>query len=399
MTHSTEIEINAIDHHIAEQGHFNLLDWLLAQNLLHYSDYEDWRYGRMDYIDQRIVSQELDLGKLLDDCARHCDALNLQYEPQDYYQWGGGPRRALHASKDKTRNEQLTQRWIHPRDTPQLDLFMDNSALISENALRDALAARDFDQAERQIQKLIELNPEHGQLGAYQDLINYGRHMLAHAHIDDEALAAEMQGLENEVGPLALETLAAGARDYLVYAWRRLADNLAMRTFDAQNPEMHASYVLMQIPDWPSVHRVLIDDPDLYRQPKLLERLAIACDALRQSAEALLLWCLLMERHPSYAQTAIEKQVQQPVYRLWESFWAFDESWDRDYFPAFVLMQNPGLIHRLDEFTSLESVSTRAMIDLLESHLAGDDEIAARKQVQGISPELLNAYIEIRRPV
>ena len=171
-----------------------------------------------------------------------------------------------------------------------------------------------------------------------------------------------------------------------------------MRTFDAQQPELHASYALMQIPDWPGVRRVLTGDPDLYQQPVLLERLAIACARLYQNLEALMFWCLLMEHHPHYAQTAIEKQTHQPIHQLWDNFWTINETWDGSYFPAFVLAKTPALIHRLDEFVAFESPATRAMIDLLEHHLGGHDEIAARKQLQDISPELLAVYMEIRQP-
>ncbi|MFT7673241.1 MAG: hypothetical protein ACI845_001651, partial [Gammaproteobacteria bacterium] len=39
------IDVSIIDHCVAEQGRFCVIDWLLSDDLLSYSDYESWRYG------------------------------------------------------------------------------------------------------------------------------------------------------------------------------------------------------------------------------------------------------------------------------------------------------------------------------------------------------------------
>ena len=115
---------------------------------------------------------------------------------------------------------------MKPQDVPQLDLFMDNTVVVTENQLRDALSSRQFDPARQQLTKLSKLNPEHPQLGCYQDLINYGRHCQSNSDIDQQQIAAEMAGLQQEVLPLARDVLGQSARDYIAFAWRRLADNM-----------------------------------------------------------------------------------------------------------------------------------------------------------------------------
>src|SRR5690606_24834938 len=137
------------------------------------------------------------------------------------------------------RHESLAMRWSAPKDVPQMDLFMDNSAAIAENQMLDALANRQFATAADALQRLTKINPHHSKLGGYQDLINYGLHCVASPNIAAEDLAAEFQGLDQEVTALAGELLGSRRRDFLAFAWRRMADSLRQKSFSAAEPELH----------------------------------------------------------------------------------------------------------------------------------------------------------------
>jgi hypothetical protein len=237
------LTIAIIDQQLSQQGKFCLIDWLLSENLLYYAAYEDWRYARLETLEPEIQVEPEALAELMGAAENHCRALELNREAQDFYRWDkrGG---LLLASDRHEHHDALTCQWLRSQDLPQRDLFMDNSAVVAENRLREALAGRQFDQAQQQLQQLVSLNSQHPRLGAYQDLINYGQHMLANQQIhDSEALAAELQGLQQEVLPLAQEVLGQGARDYLALAWYRLADNLGDRAFDPAGLRVFASGV------------------------------------------------------------------------------------------------------------------------------------------------------------
>lgn len=391
------LDIINIDQHISQQGNFCLIDWLLSDNLLHYSSYESWRYGQLEYLDDSFLLENISLSELLVAAQTHCQSLGLQSQSHVFYRWGGQHHVGLVASKNDKYHQQLTQQWLRPQDLPQLDLFMDNTAIIVENALREALSGRRFDHAQQQLHRLIELNPEHLRLGGYQDMINYGLHMQDNEVIDEQAFKIELQGLQQEALPLAQEVLGGQARDYLAFAWRRLANNFNMLPFDSQEPELHRSFALAQIPDWLSIEQCLLDDNMLYQQPVLMERLATAYIALQQDGKGLLLWCLMIDLHPEYAEAAIERHRGQAVHQLWEDFWAYDDVWPSAFFTAFILASQPGLVHLVDSFIPLKLRASCAMVTLLRCYLAGENEIAAREGLQAVSPALLRMYMDIRK--
>lgn len=387
------ITIASIDQQLGEQGRFCLIDWLLAENLLLYAEYEAWRYGHLENLDDALQLDKEALQSLVDDSEKHCRDLGLAAESQDFYRWAGDQRILLRASENSRQNQQLTQRWLRPQDQPQLDLFMDNSAQMVENELMEALGGRQFDAAQQLLEKFSGLNAECVRLGSYLDLINYGLHMLANPCIEVSGLEAELQGLREEVRPLAQEIIGQIARDYLSFAWRRLANNMQNLPFNPEQPELHASSALLEIPDYPALIERITADPGLYQQPILLERLAISYTALHQDENALVIWCLMMERDKEYAEEAIERYKTHRVHQLWQDFWDINDDWPREHFPAFVLARHPPLLHSLSDFPSLKQPASQAMANLLKMRIRDEDEIIERRQLQEISPGLLRVYL------
>lgn len=395
------LSIADVDRHLGLQGQFCLMDWLLAHGFLLYPDYEDWRHGRRDYLDTALQLDPPIAQKLLRDADSHCQALGLCSKAQDLLPWSshhdsGESPASLTASRDHTMHRQLTQQWLRPQDRPQLDLFMDNAVVLAENNLCEALGERQFERAGEHLQHLTRLNAEHALLGRYQDLVNYGRHMQASPRIAPEQIVAELNGLQQEVVPLAREVLGQPARDYLAFAWRRLAESQTDISGPAADPRLHPSFALAQIPDWPAVRDCLAQTPALDEQPHLLERLALACSALQQHEKALLLWCLLFERHPDHAAAAVDKHARTAVDGFWQNFWDLGESLGETlecaWFSAFTLARQPGLIHHLGSIPPFTHPASLAMIALLNTRRSGGDEIPAREQLKAVSPVLLRLY-------
>lgn len=387
------LAISDVEHYLSQNGKFCLLDWILSKNILNYSDYEMWRHGKLNTLDKHIALKQKELDKLFELTLQHSETLHLLNQTQEYFCWQEqNPKQLLSSSNNKT-HQQLTQLWLRSQNQPQLDLFMDNSAAIAENNLISALTNRQWQQARQHLHKLTEHNPNHHQLGPYLDLVNYGEHMHANGEIPSDAITAELQGLQNEVLPLAKETLGETARDYLAYAWRRIADNLRGVPYSLEQTQQHRSYALQQIPDYSSIEQELNNDPQLYQFAQLLELLAISYFKLKQAEKFLLLWCHIIEIFPEYAELNLEQETTLTIHSLWQHYLDSDENGPLEHFPAFILLKHPGLIHNLNTVEPLKHPATLTMIKLLQLHQMEKDEIHERKQLQKISPYLLQAYL------
>ena len=388
--------IAIVEEYLNQHGHFCLLDWLLAQNFLEYSAYEAWRYGKQDTLDASFTINAETIQKIIANTTQHAQALGLIREPYDYFLWADTDHKPLVASKTLAHHQALTLHWLRAQDAPQLDLFMDNSAVICENEIHAALAGRQFEYAQKKLQQLTTLNTTHAKLGSYQDLVNYGLHMQACMELEGDSLANEMNALEQEVMPLARETLGNNARDYLAFAWRRLAEAAHQLTFNPQQPTLHASYALMQIPDWHAALNSLQKTPRLFTCAPLLQRLAQCHEQLAHHNEALIVWCLLFECDNAVAEKAIDAKLSRPLWVLWQDFWDINDGGMKSFFPAFVFIKNLGLIHHLHKFPALTAPSSKAMVELLAIHINGADEVSAREALQNISPALLRLYLNAR---
>jgi len=393
----TNIDIAQIEHFLAQQGSFCLIDWLLKENYLSYSHYEAWRYGKEVLLDHNLSIDDKEINKIIKETKNACKQLNLSSQQQDYYTWSSSKNNKLTISRQQTINTELGMQWLRPQDLPQLDLFMDNTEVITENRILDALGGRQFESAQKALSQLTELNPNQKKLGEYQDLINYGLYISNNPTIEKTTLSQELAGLENEVSPLAHTILKHNARDYLAFAWRRLSNSLENQTFNQQQPKLNQSYMLMQIPDWQGVLSSLADDKQLFTTAILLHRLALAYEATKCDNEALLIWCLLMEMDRVYCERIIEEQPTPLINPLWQDFWETDdEEYDGEYlgfFPAFIFTKIPGLIHHLGNFPTLQQPATLAVIEAIKIRQQQGDEVPIRKKMQDISPALLKLFI------
>ncbi|MCR6650904.1 MAG: hypothetical protein NVV73_05110 [Cellvibrionaceae bacterium] len=394
------VDIATVDSQVSQQGQFCLLDWMLAENMIPYAAYENWRYGRIATLDDVFSLAPDDLQRLLQQAQQTCRELNLQQEAQTFYPWDGQQRQPLRISTDPERHATMAARWTARKDVPQMDLFMDNSAAIAENQVLDALANRQFQEAGAALQRLTKLNPRHGKLGGYQDLINYGLHCVASPTIAAEDLAAEFQGLDQEVALLAGELLGSRRRDFLAFAWRRMAENLRQKTFSPAEPELHCSYAYGQIPDWQALVTCLEQEPQLFESPILLARLAQGFLQCQQVNAFYLLWGILFERFAAEAERMIGQQGEL-LLEKWDQFLAFDDNWPAEVFLGFLLINQPGLVQVLNNLPLLQGVAitnpvNRAALELVRVRLAEQDERAARENLKNLNPVMLRFYLNKR---
>jgi hypothetical protein len=394
------IDIGAVDRTLAEHGSFTVLDWLLAEGLLAYADYSEWRDGHRPALDEALKLTSADVDSLLNEVDRHARALHLAAEPREIFSWSTSNPQALRASKRPEVHRRLIQQWRRATPTPQFDLFMDNAAASAERRLCETLGGLRLDDAARELDHLARLDPSNKSLGDYQDLINYGRHVQTSPGIDAQTLRAEMDGLEQEVQPLVRTLLGADARDYLALAWRRLAQGLSeLPPQDTFDDRLHASHALTQIPDWAAARRCLEGEPRLLQQPAWLQGLARACRLTGQPELGLLWWLVCIDRHPQHSTAALEQCDDAVLQKLRSEYLDLEDRLQQDLpeigFPGFVLLRRPGLSHHLSAVAPLEQPATLLILQLIEARRAGQDEITLRKALGKVDTTLLAMYLAI----
>ena len=394
------IDISALDRAVAERGSFTVLDWLLAEGTLAYDDYAAWRDGRLAGLDEALTLAPPDLDRLLTEVDRHGQALHLAAEAREVFSWSASNAEALKASKRADVHRRLVQQWRRAKPTPQFDLFMDNAAASTERRLCEALSRCRLDEAARELDSLSRLDSSNKALGDYQNLITYGRHLQTPPPTNATELRAELDGLEQEVQPLARTLLAAGARDYLTLAWRRLA--LGLSELPAQQPadeHLHSSHAYAQIHDWAAVRRSLETEPRLLTQPRWLQQLARACRATGKPEQGLLWWLVCIDRDPHSVASLQESRDDPALLRLWREYQALEGSLRVELpesgFPGFVLLRRPGLVHGLGSVAPLQQPETLAILRLLEARQAAEDEIPLRKALAAIDPVLLKMVLAV----
>lgn len=393
------LDLYGIENHFSKNGNFCLLDWLIAANHLDYAEYDKWRNGEIDVLDSCIKLNPGELEHAVNNTEEFCRRLKLTASEKPYYQWNTDGGVQLNASRNRDLNKSLTQSWQRAQDLPQLDIFLDNSDVGAENDLRNALENRMFGRAKEKLLELGRINNSHPRLGVYQDLVNYGCYMDENPLVPETnatLISEEIDGLEKEVEPLAREVLGSQARDYLAFAWRRLADGLQGVHFNSEQPRVHQSHALEKIPDWAVLKETLADEPALFQQPVMLQRLANAHRQLGEKSLYLLFWCYLFEHHPAWATDIVEARDEPELYDLWEQFFDTDEEMDPIWFAGFILIKNRGLIHQLSHVGEFTHSSTLAVINLLKVALKKEDEAQVRQILQQVAQPLLNLYLNPR---
>lgn len=392
MTPDNTPDFQDIQLQIQERGSFCPIQWLIDTGHLPYGRYEAWRYGEIDTLSEAIGEDSAPLKKLMKGIADHAQALQLAEERQPYYDWRPEhAERPLNFSKDAELAALLATRWLRPQDLPQLDLFMDSGTASAENGLIDALNERQWDNAEQAFHTLCEIAPNHAQLGRFETLVLYGKHIAASTPIDVESIDDELAGLEQDIAPLANELLGSRARDYLALAWQRIGHALTA----LPQPPRHPSYAWAQIPDWQavidSINPAQLSDGDT----ELIARLTQGLYFSGHPEQAIVTGARLFEIDPKYAITALT--FLPSIDSLWQAFHDGDDPHPPSHFPAWLLLHRPGLIHHLhSNYPTPRSEPFQACAQLLRKRLEHADEIAAREQLQAISPGLLRVYFGLK---
>lgn len=389
-----------VDRLLLEQGGYSPVELLLIEGRLSFADYEAWRCGEFATLEEVLAGNPERIRTLLQQAAEHATALGLRAERQEFPSWGVRAGKALKISRDEALEKLCCTRYARGGNEVQLDLFMDNSGNMRVNEIVAALMARNTDESGRLLDKLLDSDPAHPRLGGLDGLFRALKKLPA--PILDPV--AENEELEGRLTQWATEELGAGARDFLVPFWRRLACGLRGQPFAAEAPLLHASYPLARALDWAGVRGAVLDERAWQDFPVLRLRLAEAEFRLGNRQAALALWCRMCWDFPGDAEWAFNDHALPD--RDWSSEWGrfcdldVDPPLETAFFPAWLLLERAEVRDALAATCAPQIHSAgrayAALHDLLKSGGALSEQVMALRQtLKRAHPGLFAIYMRI----
>jgi hypothetical protein len=402
-----------VDAQLLEQGAFSPLDWLLDSGRVIYSDYESWRRGEIDSLDDVLMGSPASIQAQLEGAARYARSIGLVEQTQEFYSWQTADARTGAASKPLrvSTNPQLQHligsRYAPAQSAPQMDLFFDNPVVALTNGVVRALSARNIVDAQRQLDRLYAQSPNHADLAAFDRLLE------ALGHLDRPVEDAQQEtDYLLEITPVAKRLLGSQARDLLAPLWRQVAQALEGEAFSPEQPNLHQSFALSQAQDWAGASNAVHREQSWYRHPALCLRLAQSAFYRRDRIEALKAWSHFCWRSPAMAGEVLDKRSHPDaaISALWSEFLdsedesisgALQSELTAADFPAWLLLHEPALVQQLPE--DLPTANTageahyRCVHRCIQARRAGrrEEEMALRKALQR-DHALLFSYLKRR---
>lgn len=381
-----------VDRLLLEQGEYLPLEFLLQEGRLIYADYEAWRNGELNTLDEVLFGDHEHIQQQLTQAADYLQRRGWQMETVSYQAWRNDNSQRLSFSQNGALDRCFHQRYHKPQDQPQLDMFTDAPATSLVNGITRALVNRNASEARRQLEGLYDTAPGHIRLGELEHLVEAAEN-LATPVID---ATADMQLLQQTLIPLAESLLGKESRNLLIPLWRRLSLALHDQPYQTAQPEMHASYTASRAMDWDTARQAVEQAPDWRADPVLLQRHAHACDQLHLRCEALLSWFNLCWRFPQQSD-ALKSSIDAELRQQWINFLELEPELPMQTFPAWLLLDKPGLTRILvapHNDTTACPASYQTMHQL-QSNIPGqtDKHITLRARLKQQDPVLFQHYL------
>lgn len=371
---------------LERQGEYLPLELLLAEGRLLYNDYDQWRAGDIERLDDCLFGDAASILQLLAQAADYARARRLLPVPLQYRGWAGGA--PLQFSADNRLDQLFQTAYRKDPGIPQLDLFLDN---VGNNLANDAIAAlveRDYPRARQAVEQLMQSDPLHSRIDPLLSLIDSAQQPMTEA--DDQAL----RQLDEHIVPLAQELLCARADNLLIPLWRGAAQVLEGRPFEAQQPLRHASRYWQLAGDWLRTLESIEAEPDWRGQPELLLRHASANATLKRQQAALLDLCQVGWVFPARIAECIER-MDGLFLHPWNQFLDQEDDLEPTDFPAWLLILLPAQGTRPSEEQLAGLSPAPGFLSLLRLVHAERQALAPtlRAQLKAERPELLRCYL------
>jgi len=390
----TQALVAAVDLLILEGHGLDPFELLMALDLLDYADYDAWRTGRRPEIETALSADAAEVVRLLQRAGDYAHRQGLRARQLDHRGWGALDR-PLTVGRDQALVRALTLAWEPAADRHQLDLFHDSGAMLLEEEIRRALAERRLDAARRSVARLMRQDPGHANLQAYLRLVQV---------LDEQSGPAAVRQRPNErlaeldtIEAVARKVLGRRARDLMDPLWSAFAESLAGQAFDPAAPGLHAAWAWRRAGRWQPVRDAVEAEPHWREIPGLVLLHAEACRRTRELAVAMQDWMWLCWEHPDAAESALGTGAagDATLAGHWKAFLDLDPELPTEDFPAWLLLREPGLT---------AAVAPEAAPDdergepyrLLHRLVSGADDIATRRALSEVNPELLRLFLARR---
>ncbi len=373
-------------------GEYLPLEFLLQEGRLAYVDYETWRNGELDTLDEALFGDQQHIGQQLLQAAVYLQRRGWQAETISYHAWRNDRSRTLRFSQNDVLNNCFHQRYHKPQDQPQLDMFTDAPATNRVNGITRALANRDAGEARRQLEGLYDTAPDHIRLGELERLVE----AVENLHTPAGDIATDLRKLQETLTPLAETLLGKESRNLLIPLWRRLSTALHGQPYLAAQAERHMSYTASQAMDWDSARQAVEQVPEWQNDAVLLQRHARACEPLQRRCDALLSWFNLCWQFPRQSN-AIESSLDTELRQQWAVFQELEPELPTGTFPGWLLLSRPGLRKILigPRHDAANCPASYRTLYRLQSNLSAQtgDDIALRAQLKQQDPALFQHYL------
>lgn len=397
----------AVDRVLLAHGAYLPLELLLDLDRLDYADYEAWRTGELEALEDALLGNPERIRAVLEEAARWAGRLGLRAQAEVHVGWGPVAGERLVVARDAGLARLLAARHARPEPQAQRDLFLDGSESAALAELREALVARDAPRAASRLEALFRTAPDHRLREAAEHLCDALADLAGGEAIADPG--DELEALRGRLAEHARTLLGARARDFLAPFWRRLAQRLDGQPFDPARPERHASFALAQCLAWREAGESVRATPGFESEPVLLARLAEAERRAGERVRAIDTLARLSWVFPREAEDWLDAEgfPDPGVRAAWEALRDLDlePALDARWLPAWLLVVEPGLARVLEAAPpAVTGAAGEAFGALRALHAAAAPDstapaaMAERARLRAAHPGLLACWLARREP-
>ena len=387
-----------IDQILMDNGEYSPIELLLAESRLLYNDYESWMNGEIDYLEDVLFGDPDHIKTMLQQAQSYVAQLPMLKArpllPVPQY----NVRQAKQFSRNPSLEKIFNTRYEKADDQPQMDLFVDGGAGNLINGIVLELSNNDFIAARRLLEQLYDIQPDNSKLNDLEVLVRYAEQ----SENSPMPVVEDLYYLQNQLTAMAQTHMAARSRGYLVTQWRRLTKALSSHSFDPAQPELHTSFSAIQSLDWNTAKQAIENEPQWRNHPVLLLRHVHCCTRLWQLNDALLSWFYLCWLFPQ--DTDINAaQADSALKSDWLEFLDLEPELDPKVFPAWYILNKPGLIKTLPDLGSQKNTPCDETYKIMQRMLAAQQsdksilpgmDISLRQELLAVDPVFFQHFIK-----
>ncbi len=382
----TRIIHNQVDSILFEEGSFSPLNWMLKEGHLDYADYQNWKKGQAEFLEDHFKTALKEIISALDAVRDYVSLHKLESFRQKYISATG---ETLHICRSSKNELIFTCIYEPAHDRMQMDLFFDSAEACVISDLITAITHKNNEDISNLMTRLDSSNPQKYQ--QYTQLLAL-ENLLAHSETSDNK---KIKVLLQQLSPLAFELLGRAAHDFLTSLWRELSAEIEKRHFDFENPKCHLSFTAFKGLQWQRVLTSVESETNWVKYPVLIFRNAEACFKLNKELEGIINWFKLFNLYPEIAEGMIEETASRVMLFKWQGFSVLEPELESSLFPAWVVMNSPALAEN-STFSDNENEALKLMKSLV---CETDGEISEavvnlRSQLQSHYPALFIHYMK-----